>query len=128
VLYHGAVRRASAFSLLAALFYSLVAPTLFADSESVLPQCCRRAGEHRCAMKTDNAAPTGPEFRLVQNCPACPAAQAATTDSAAAVLKTSNAIFAGLVSHPAVQCQTEALGRISFSRSRQKRGPPAPLA
>lgn len=119
----------SAFSLLAALFYSLVAPTLFADPESVLPKCCRRGGEHHCTMKTDDATSTaGSAFRLVQNCPAFPAAQAVTADSAAVVLKTSSAIFAALVSHPAVQCQTEALGRISFSRSRQKRGPPSPLA
>jgi hypothetical protein len=33
--------------------------------------------------------------------------------------------FAALVSHPTGHEQTEALGRISFARNQQKRGPPA---
>jgi hypothetical protein len=36
-----------------------------------------------------------------------------------------NAVFAGLVRHPAVAPQTDANYRISYDRSRQKRGPPS---
>jgi len=115
--------------LLVALSYSVIAPALFADSESNLPECCRRNGEHQCTMKTHDASSTaGSAFQLVERCPAFPLAPAVTGNAAAAVLRTPGAIFAALVSHPAIQRQTEALGRISFSRSRQKRGPPAPLA
>jgi len=123
------VRRVSAFSLLVALSYSLVAPVLFADPESNLPECCRRKGAHQCTMNApDTDSTDGAAFRLFQRCPAFPLAPAVTADTAAAFLGTSSAIFAELVSHPAVQRQTEALGRVSFSRSRQKRGPPVLLS
>jgi hypothetical protein len=41
---------------------------------------------------------------------------------------TAAAIFAGIARHPAAAPQTEAQRRISFDRSRQKRGPPAQIA
>lgn len=117
-------------SLLLALFgFQPIAAVLLADPAAELPSCCRRNGEHHCVTGTPNSASQdGPAFRLVERCPACPLAPAVTGDAAAAILRTPGAIFAALASHPAIQRQTEALGRISFSRSRQKRGPPAPLA
>jgi hypothetical protein len=45
-----------------------------------------------------------------------------------AVLRGPGAIFAELVSHPSIHRQTEAKYRVSFSRSRQKRGPPVVLS
>ena len=129
VLYHEAVRRISASSLLVALFYSLIAPALFADPESNLPECCRRKGAHQCSMSTPDESSIGSlAFKLGQRCPAFPQAPAVTSDGAAAFSTSPSAIFAALVSHPAVQQQTEARYRVSFSRSRQKRGPPAFLS
>lgn len=40
------------------------------------------------------------------------------------VAPAAQAIFAGLVAHPAMAAQTESKLRISRNRSRQKRGPP----
>lgn len=37
------------------------------------------------------------------------------------------AVFAGLTRHPAISPQTQAAYRISYDRSRQKRGPPASI-
>lgn len=42
-------------------------------------------------------------------------------------LDTAQAVFAGVIAHPAVATQTESKRRISADRSRQKRGPPASL-
>ena len=42
-------------------------------------------------------------------------------------LDTAQAVFAGVVAHPAVAPQTESKRRISADRSRHKRGPPASL-
>lgn len=123
------MRRALA-SLLVALFsFPLIDAVLLADSAPDLPSCCRRSGAHHCVTdKHDSASPDAAAFRLFQRCPAFPVAQAVTGDTATAILRTSSAISAGLVSHPAIQRQTEALGRISFSRLRQKRGPPSRFA
>ncbi len=40
-------------------------------------------------------------------------------------LETSEAIFAGIVAHPALAPQTESKRRISADKSKQKRGPPS---
>jgi hypothetical protein len=123
------VRRASAISLLFAMSFSLIASFVFTDLESNLPECCRRDGTHHCGMlTTDDASSGGSSLRSGQRCSSFPLASALPSDAAYAFLNTSSAIFAALVSHPAVQRQTEALGRVSFSRSRQKRGPPALLS
>jgi len=68
---------------------------------------------------------TGPAFRVTRTtCPYFPSAGAMNAYSGAAKLEAAAAIFAGLASHPAVDAQSEALSRISFTRTHQKRGPP----
>jgi len=37
-------------------------------------------------------------------------------------------VFVGITQHPAIAAQAEAQRRISFDRTRQKRGPPAEIA
>ncbi|MCU1251270.1 MAG: hypothetical protein JWQ49_4299 [Edaphobacter sp.] len=69
-----------------------------------------------------------PQFQApVEKCPYCPAA-VAMIHGDTFVAPTGKAIFAGLMAHPAVAAQAESKLRISLSRSRQKRGPPLPLA
>ena len=81
-------------------------------------------------MSMEDAASTaGAGFQSIQpKCPAFPIAAAATASPTVAFLKGSAAIFAAVVSHPSIQFQTEARYRVSFSRSRQKRGPPVTLS
>lgn len=126
-LYHKSVRRASAMSLLFAICFPTIVAPAFADEEANLPQCCRRTGIHHCSMGQDEGGPAGgTSFQSIQTrCPACPIGAAASASPDFAFLKASVAIFASVVSHPSTHFQTEARYRVSFSRTRQKRGPPA---
>jgi hypothetical protein len=119
------VRRASAISVLSAILLSLIAPALLADAESNLPSCCRRNGKHHCSMSTDGSS-SGPSYRVAgMQCPSFPVPTTAPAGFAIALPGRSAAIFAELLQHPAIHPQSEARYRVSFSRSRQKRGPPA---
>jgi hypothetical protein len=119
------VRRIMAGLLLAVFSFSLIAPALLADEDSNLPACCRRLGEHRCALA--NPASQGASF-IQERCPHFPSGSAALAASEMASVTPSQAVFAAIVSHPAAHAQTEARYRISFSRAWQKRGPPALLS
>jgi hypothetical protein len=121
------MRRALASFLLLVFSFPLIAPAVYADAQSNLPECCRRAGNHRCAMTMDETSPAqGVAFRTIRpRCPLYPGALASPMGPYVAVLKSSSAIFGAVVSHPAIQLQTEAGYRISLGRSAQKRGPPA---
>lgn len=59
-----------------------------------------------------------------ERCPYYPGLAAAVHAEVLAV-PVSEAMFAGLVSHPTGVAQTESKRRISRDRSRQKRGPPS---
>jgi hypothetical protein len=123
------MRRVWAILLLAMFSFSLIEPTAFApDPDSKLPPCCRRDGKHHCAMTADQvASSSGPSLRA-DRCAVFPVAQAIPARQAVSLPGVAGVVFAGLLSHPAVTSQTEALCRISYSRAGQKRGPPAPLA
>jgi len=124
------MRRALASFLLAVFSFPLIAPALFVDAESQLPECCRRSGKHHCAMTTEEpASTTGVSFGSNQaRCPLYSGALSAPAGDFVAVLKSSGAVFGAIVSHPSVHAQTEAGYRISFGRSAQKRGPPVVLS
>jgi hypothetical protein len=127
------MRRILSFVLPALLSFPLIAPFLLAGMDSTLPACCRRNGQHHCSMPSSMTADTtmvddgaGPAIRPgFSRCPSYPVATYPSSESKLAPATNSQAIFASIVSHPAVQAQTEARHRVSFSRSRQKRGPPA---
>jgi hypothetical protein len=119
------VRRSWAILLLAVFSFSLIAPALFASPGAKLPHCCTRGGKHHCSSMDDTESNAGSSVREVsQRCPYYPSGAAAPVHSYAALRESSQAFFASLLSHPAVHAQTEAHARTSFSRSRQKRGPP----
>jgi hypothetical protein len=122
------MRRALALFLLVLSSFPLVAPAALAGAKSNLPACCRRNGEHHCGAMDEATASSGVAIHSVSRCPAFPLATTAPADARVAVLKNSAVIFGAIVSHPAIYFQTEASYRISFSRSRQKRGPPALLS
>jgi len=115
--------------LLAAICFSLIAPLAFVDADSNLPACCRRSGAHHCAMAMDGStSATQPSFQSIrQRCPLFPAA-AAACGGACTFLDDRTTNFALTVTHRSNRLQTEAFYRISFSRTRQKRGPPAILS
>jgi hypothetical protein len=120
------MRRALSLFLLLVFSFPLIAPAVFADAASNLPECCRRGGKHHCAMTLDDASSTGVAFRSTQaRCPLYPGSPSSPACQFAAILRNSRAIFGAVASHPAIQLQTEAGYRISLGRSTQKRGPPA---
>jgi hypothetical protein len=93
------------------------------DSPSQLPICCRRDGKHHCAMLADwMGQNTGPAF----SSSACPYRSGARTWTSGTVRYShpSGIYFGALLSHPAVQAQTEAKFRLSVIRANLKRGPP----
>lgn len=65
-----------------------------------------------------------PRFRSpLEKCPYYPGL-AIVSDLSFFALPANDAVYAGLVSHPAVVAQTQCKWRIARDRARQKRGPP----
>jgi len=129
-------RRLLSILLFWATLFPLIVPALTTGAlgQSTLPACCRRAGAHHCDMS--------PAFRaLLQKAldgttriaappEKCPYRQRSL---AAVHLQTptpgASASYAAFSLHePSPVAQAECLRRISFDRSRQKRGPPSLLA
>ena len=106
----------------------LIFASLGTSSEAKLPACCRRDGNHHCAMMATAVEPAS-ETQVQALPPVCPfRGQPVTVPHIAGYLPTaSTAHFAGLQSHPAIHAQTFAALRISETRSHQKRGPPASI-
>lgn len=103
----------------------LFAPLLTASpDESALPPCCRRNGKHHCAMAGMMMGMAWPYRVVTEKCPYSP--------FAALALMAPHAFAGGagqaFTTHSALEAspaaQAEAGYRISFHRSRQKRGPP----
>jgi hypothetical protein len=96
-------------------------------ADANLPICCRRNGKHHCAMASMDSS-TGRSTSIVaERCPYSIATPPmlvlrSFTPSIAA------SVFAGITHHPAIAAQTEAQWRVSFDRTRQKRGPPTLIA
>jgi hypothetical protein len=102
--------------------------TAFPGANANLPACCRRTGAHHCSSNAadERESSSGTAVQAIRHaCPYFPATTSLTGHSDTALPKNSDAIFASLLSHPAVQAQTEARYRVSSGRSHQKRGPPA---
>ena len=116
-------------TIIVAFHGAAIARAITADSETDLPPCCRRHGKHHCAMLDlyrrlqVSGAPvwTAP----IEHCPLYPQEKAQATTPIAMYLPAHGAaIFAGIVSHPAVREQTLARYRMARDRARLKRGPP----
>ena len=114
------MQRISAVLLLALFSFPLISPAVFADADSKLPACCRRDGKHRCARMSivDQQESSGLAVKSAQQkCPYFPKASAVPAYSKTVLLKATLTIFAPIVSHPAIQSQTEVRYRTSLSRS-----------
>ncbi len=118
------MRRVLASLLLALFSFPLIVPMLRADAASNLPACCRRQGIHHCSMPSDAA--SGAALSPVQpKCSGYPSTIGVHGNWNVALLKDSPSAGTALLSYPSVEARTEAQYRVSFSRSRQKRGPPS---
>jgi hypothetical protein len=118
------MRRALASLLLAVFSFPLIVPVLRLDAASSLPSCCRREGKHHCSM--DSASTNQEGMSPIQpKCSNYPSTLAVRGNSNVALFRHSPTICASLLSYSSAPAQTQAQYRVSFSRSRQKRGPPA---
>jgi len=119
------MRRLLAITITLLLSFTLAAPLFAIDSNSNLPECCRRTGRHHCDGSMTSSADRS--FTSIgSRCPAFPKATAAPTlhNFTPAVPRN---VATPLFVHPCAPPQTEARYRIASARSRQKRGPPAAL-
>ena len=124
--YTTTVRRGSAALLLVLFGFSLITPALSAsDPESQLPPCCRRTGKHHCAMTASDSS-SGPAFQAL--CSSYPTAAAVPVKPVVSLSAISLAAFVVPVTRPAIRPHTQSLCHGSFSRTRQKRGPPILLS
>jgi len=120
------MRRLAAAVLLAwvnfTLLFAAVRP--MAAAESQLPACCRRLGQHGCTMASPSS---GPAMQAAL-CPMYPRSGVVPAQIKASATAAPASTPAPVISHPEAQAQTESYYRISYSRTDQKRGPPAFLA
>ena len=123
------MRRISASSLLAAICFWLIAPLVLAGGEANLPACCRRNGAHHCAMSSEDASADGAVWHSTgSKCSSFPAASEAPSRAALAASRNCAAIVTAMVRQSSVPQRAEVIYRLSFSRSRHKRGPPVILS
>ena len=120
------MRRISALVLLSAMAFWMATPLLASGTPDDLPACCRANGKHKCMMMRSGAGAEGDAPSIAEKCPFLPCiAIRAIHGPAAAAAHAGLSTFAFLTDQPAAQPQEEVLLRISFARTRQKRGPPA---
>jgi hypothetical protein len=113
-------------SLLFVLFsFGLISPALVSDPQSKLPACCRRDGKHHCASIKDSSSEGQSLQALQQNCPNFPQSKSTAVPAPFHFAVSWHEFHAALTGYPAVCAQNEALYRISYSRTGQKRGPPS---
>ena len=118
------MRRLLSITLLLLVVFPLAAPLFAASGEAQLPACCRKAGAHHCMMGAMDES-EGPRVVAYRDrCPAFPKGSMPSHTQDWSIAGPSVEIARFAVMNPSLP-QIEAQYRISFSRSRQKRGPPA---
>lgn len=126
-LHSKSMQRGVATALALLFSWLLLVPAFTAPAAFSVPACCRKAGAHQCTMHSSEAPTSGHSLR---NQPKCPFAQGSFTAAFHldyCSVATAQSVYAGLIQHPAISPQTEANYRISYDRSRQKRGPPVSI-
>ncbi len=111
---------------LALLFsWLLIVPAFAFLHQPVVPPCCRKGGAHQCTMQSPVPASAGASIRAVSaTCPFSHGSLSAVSHLDFYAPGVRESVYAGIVRHPALSPQTEANFRVSYDRSRQKRGPP----
>jgi hypothetical protein len=126
------MRYAAATVILIALVMHVGLPLAIPAPESMLPACCRRDGQHHCAMLLQYEASRAKQqsgTRVESTSEPCPFRSAMLMPSARhGVGIPAHSIYsAGLASHPADFVQATLAARISEARVHWKRGPPSLL-
>jgi hypothetical protein len=102
--------------------------------QSTLPACCRRSGQHHCEMSPEARAlllhEDNGSTRIGAKPEQCPYRQRSLAPTHLQTLTPGSTLTHAAFSlhEPRAAAQAECRRRISFDRSRQKRGPPSLLA
>lgn len=121
------LRQVWAVVLLVVMSVSLVPLPVSADAEAKLPACCRRGdGKHGCAMSGMRTEPvsSGPAWKATSRCPLFPNGSVSPVASNSAVTGAPLGLITLILRELHVAAMADAQYRVSFSRTRQKRGPP----
>ncbi len=118
------MRQLCAILLVGWLSASLTLPAWGNAGAKELPECCRRSGQHKCAMAEAIASDSSHPV-IASLCPYAKLHQPEAVVPTTWLPVRSQIVFAELLSHPAARPQIEAHYRASLLRSRQKRGPPS---
>lgn len=119
----------TALSTLLLLAFSLpilMPPFISAANRSELPACCRAHGAHHCMMSGVSVAVPSRYRTIAARCPYFPALRILLMTPHGVITPAANGICQALQLSEIVR-ETEAGYRISADRTRQKRGPPAPV-
>jgi hypothetical protein len=122
------MRRLAAIALPLPFLFPIGAPFLSPDGQENLPPCCRRDGKHHCAMmdRAPESSSGGPAVKAASlKCPLFPSGAIVSGKGTYLVPTTSQSFCAAVVTYPALCAQVEGPYCIYWSRSHQKRGPPA---
>jgi len=105
-----------------------VSPLLSSASPAPqLPLCCRANGKHKCALSKLHQQ-AGPVLQsMCGEWPLLLPVGSTAVGSSVFLPAAAQQFFAAITNHPVAQAQTESHFRVSFERSRQKRGPPVSL-
>ena len=108
----------------------LIAPVFTGSvDESALPACCRRNGKHHCMMYRMMMGEVPSKYQTVtEKCPYSPFSHLSLLLFHAYLRHEHPVVTTQAATLTALVRQTEAGYRISFHRSRQKRGPPETIA
>jgi hypothetical protein len=117
------MRRALSITIALLFGLSLAAPLFSVDAANSLPQCCRRNGSHHCDSGKTADSGSRAVSSIAPKCSNWPKSTAAAWPNHLAPPHT-QVVRIPLYAHPESAPQTEARYRVSFARSRQKRGPP----
>jgi hypothetical protein len=118
------MRRALAITIVLLFGFSLTAPLFAVAATDSLPQCCRRNGSHHCEGSTTADPGSRAISTIAPKCLNWPKSTPAPRPNDLATTQ-AQGISTPLYAHPAAAPQAEARYRVAFTRSRQKRGPPA---
>ena len=118
------MHRVAAILLVAVFSFSLITPALPSDTASNLPECCRRDGAHHCALQMGSDTSNGVNL-IAPKCPQFPTVPLLQMHGHPGLFSTSSLQTGELLAaYVAEQARLEAVYRISYSRTSQKRGPP----
>lgn len=118
------MRRIWAMLLVAVFSFVVIGPALLVPTgDQKLPPCCRKDGKHHCATAASQESTFGPSFQAAR-CALFVNNQTLPPVPTSGMPKVGQATLAAVVFQRTPRPQSVKLGRISFDRVAQKRGPP----